>query len=315
MDRKSKEQPMLIFFRQTPENLLENPPLASSLQHLETSFLMVALRRYPHALISCASAIESALKAAFQINPRGRNINGEKYDLQTLLNMALERVPANSNITSSALDCFRIKRNEIIHYGFSAKDDEISATLLLKTGYLFLEQCYMSFFDFPLKSVGKKYGGLLPEYSHHLGIAQNVYMKARNEAGLNFTYCFRAFSKLITWGLQDSMMSNWQRDVINTEYENCFELGANMQDKDKASIEREFIVSWAFDCPICNEPDTFICELDQDRLEKREISLMRGMCVHCSLIIGKKHPYLTDELCAAQINEVKPIIIHEYIGN
>ena len=60
----NQEKPKLIFFRETPKDLQIRPPLASSLQHLETSFLLIAMGRYPHALIACASSIESCIKAA-----------------------------------------------------------------------------------------------------------------------------------------------------------------------------------------------------------------------------------------------------------
>ena len=66
------DEPRLIFFRDTPMDLITHPPLASSLQHLETSFLLIAMGRYPHALVTCGSAIESVIKAAINASPDDR---------------------------------------------------------------------------------------------------------------------------------------------------------------------------------------------------------------------------------------------------
>lgn len=69
--------PELSFFRVTPEGMMSRPPLCSSLQNLESSFLLVALARFPHALVMCASAVESAMKAVLNI-PAEQFINAEK---------------------------------------------------------------------------------------------------------------------------------------------------------------------------------------------------------------------------------------------
>jgi hypothetical protein len=94
-----EERPTLDFFRTTPPDMLAQAPLASSLQSFETCLFLVGLDRYPSALVSCASAWESALKAKLAIGPEEKvtlekmlmeirscgfagNLSG--YDLQTL---------------------------------------------------------------------------------------------------------------------------------------------------------------------------------------------------------------------------------------
>jgi len=57
-------EPTLLFFRHRPADWATRDYIASSMQSLETSLFLIASRRYPHALLVCASAIESALKAA-----------------------------------------------------------------------------------------------------------------------------------------------------------------------------------------------------------------------------------------------------------
>ena len=64
---EANEEPELRFLDKRPENLVAQPPLASSLQNFESCLFLIALGRYPHAFTACAFAIESALKAAFDI--------------------------------------------------------------------------------------------------------------------------------------------------------------------------------------------------------------------------------------------------------
>lgn len=139
MVKTSEEKPKLVFFRDTPKDWLSRPPLASSFQHLETSFLLIGMRRYPHALVSCASAVESAICAQFNFGA------DDRWMLNDLLKLARKNFPADFDFSEDDLKDFRDKRNKIIHFGFSPKDDEASAELLLKTGYPLIEQCYKPF--------------------------------------------------------------------------------------------------------------------------------------------------------------------------
>ncbi len=82
--------PKLDFFRAIPENLMAKPPLCSSLQSLESSFFLVALDRFPHALVTCGSGIESAMKSLLGINPE-KFVNADK-----LYKMAADRCPVIS---------------------------------------------------------------------------------------------------------------------------------------------------------------------------------------------------------------------------
>jgi len=305
MTDRHQEEPKLIFFRERPKDLLTHPPLASSLQHLETSFLLIALWRYPHALVSCASAIESALKAAFKIGQEGN------IDFQQLLDRARKKFPTDADFDPSDLDEFRIKRNEIIHYGFSPKDDEISAVLLLKTGHRLIEQCYQTFFQFPLRQRGEKYGGLVPDLDRQLDISRKVYLKAKAETGLNLTYCFIAFAHQIRWGIQRWMMSDSQQNVLDSESESGW--GSwKFQHKQKEELSwRGLHATWRFDCPVCGNSKSFLCELDNEELHKGEVALKRGVCVKCNLVIPENCPFLADELCADQLYEEWPKILKE----
>ena len=197
----STERPMLHFLRATPERLMSRPPLCSSLQSVESSFMLVALDRFPHALVTCASAIESSMKSVLVYPPENRIPAARLYA------KVRKRYPGLESFDERDLEDFRLKRNEIAHYGFSPRDDEPTATLLLKTGFPFLTACYSEFFGFDLVD------GLAIEFGDNFKIALNVYnaltvyKKTKEIPEPRFSRCFSAFSHLIRWSLRQSIMA------------------------------------------------------------------------------------------------------------
>ena len=304
MTTPNTQMPTLLFFRDIPRDLLSHPPLTSSLQNLETSFLLLAMGRYPSVLVECASTIESVVQAAFPTLRRRR--------FEELLKHANSEFPVGLRFHTNDLDEFRKKRNEIIHFGFNHSDDEIAATLLLKTGYCFIEQCYEAYFDFRLKRKGMDYGGLLPNFDRHLEVAQIVYQRTRYMENDRAAWCFIPLAHEIRWRIRNSMLSNWEAEVLQDEEEQ-FERRFELQEREKRNLLRDtFEISWEFDCPICDAPATLVCELQDEPLEKREIQLNRAVCVSCGLVIPKNCPMLADELCADQLDEARPLILQEY---
>jgi hypothetical protein len=302
MDTVHQEEPTLVFFRDRPANLVARPPLASSLQHLETSFLLTAIGRYPHALIACASAIESAIKAAVNASESDRFRSFEE-----LTRVALRKFP-NFDVLRQDTTDFRYKRNDFIHFGFSPKDGALSARLLLETGYPHLERCYQEFFQFHL------YDALIVEVAHHLRVACRVYDKAKPQIDLDLSYCFISFAHQIRMGTQHWTMSDWRIDLLDSAEQGgagewpVFEFKMNQ----KEAISHKFDAYWEFDCPVCGEPDAFVCELDCDELNEGKISVIRGVCVHCNLVIPRNCPFIANELCAKQLDEARPRILKEY---
>src|SRR5262245_36279364 len=140
----SRELPEFVFFRDTPDDLMSRPPLCSSLQTLESSFFLIALERFPHALTARASSAEGAMKAMLNI-PQDQVVHARQ-----LFKRAIDRHTALSAFTGADLRRCRETRNRIVHYGFSPRDEEEAATLLLQTGFPFLRACYREFFRFDL---------------------------------------------------------------------------------------------------------------------------------------------------------------------
>lgn len=294
----SNDAPIFTFMRRTPDVLMSRPPLCSSLQTLESSFYLVALHRFPHALVTCATAIESAMKAALNIGPE------EFVKAENLYAMACRRFPELRSFAEDDLKIFRYKRNDVVHHGFSFRDEEETATLLLKTGYPFLSACYREFFDFSLRD------GLIIELGEQLDIALSVYAKTKDTQGFRHSSSFCVFSHLIRWSIRQSLMPEWENDAarhadeVGTKFDYC--------EKRKKEIERALQTTWTFDCPVCDEIETFVCELDEEQLDGHVISLKRGVCANCELIIPSGDSFLANALCRDQIEESRVKILLDF---
>jgi hypothetical protein len=301
---QNAQTPTLQFFHETPRDWLSHPPLASSLQNFETSLILLAMSCYPSALVTSASAIESAVQAAF---PR---LRGKRFE--ELLKNANSGFPIELAFDSSDLDSLRRKRNEIIHFGFNHNDDEVAAALLIETGYRFIEQCYETYFDFRLKGKGTATGALRRNLDKHLEVAQIVYQRTKNIQSVRATLCFLPLAHEIRWHLRSSLLSNWEATVLELEDEE-FERRWSLQEREKNTLARKtFEASWDFDCPICDYPDALVCELDAHSIKKREIHLNRAVCVSCGFEIPNDCPTLADELCGDQLVEARPFIFDEF---
>lgn len=106
-----KLEPTILFFRHHPGALAGSVALASSIQSLETSFFLIALDRFPHALSACAAAIETAIRAS--------DVGAKKGDsFQCLLEKAKAKSEKIAEFPGEALDRFRKVRNRVTHSGF-----------------------------------------------------------------------------------------------------------------------------------------------------------------------------------------------------
>jgi hypothetical protein len=202
------QEPTLLFFRHRPDGWATEPSVASSLQSVESSFFLIALRRYPHALSVCASAIESTLQAA--------SIGAKESDgFQKLVKKAKKSSEAVSRFSDESLEHFRDTRNRITHHGFSPRDDSDSVSLYLAVGLPFLSLCYREFHKFDLMD------GLLMEYAWHISVAQKVLALAKaTTQDTDISYCLHSFSHLIRLGFKESFSTGWEIDALVRADEN-----------------------------------------------------------------------------------------------
>jgi hypothetical protein len=310
----------LHFFRAMPADLSSTPPLASALQSLETCFFLVALWRYPHALLACASAIESAIRAKLRLPPE------DKTPFSKMLAQIRSRSNELQSFDQSRLDAFRQARNRIVHYGFGAQDDPITVQLLIEVGLPFLNQCCRDLFGFYLDWHDVRPGvcefhdltppemsrvGLIPEMADQLRIVSTVYHKAKVNTGLDLTYCFRTFGHYLRVIMKDSFSSLAEQSTMDEADSGGTQWEFERRQKELADKHFNYC-SWEFDCPVCKGSETLVGEINQGRLDNNEVSIDRTTCANCGLVIPHGCPYLADVLLHDQIDQNRPRILKEF---
>jgi transcription elongation factor Elf1 len=267
------------------------------MQSLETSFFLIALHRYPHALSTCASALEAAIKASLACPPDGGG-------LQSLIEAAKEHSACIGQFPRKELDAFRRARNRLTHEGFSPKDDSESAALLIKVGLPFLALCFRELHSFDLME------GLLQKYAEHFSVATKVYENARNLPDVDLAYCFASFGHLIRWCFKSNFSVVWEIDALL----HAEEVGAKFERtyQEKQELERVFGAYWSFDCPICDDVESVACELDESELVTRKIALRRMACTNCGFVVRDQQPFLSQVLLEGQVSDLRVQILREH---
>lgn len=299
------QEPTLLFFRHRPEGWATSAYIASSLQSLESSFLLISLGRYPHALLVCASAIESCLQAA-RIGPK------EKDGLQELVKKARKVSMVVAGFPIDLLDRLREKRNEIVHRGFSPKDDSESASLYLDVALPFLGLCYKELHAFDLMD------GLLMEYSRQIDGAQKVHGLAKAERNgygqvqreVDMSYCLKGFSHLLRWSIKGSFSAEWEIDALvhAEETSGKYERTAKIIQE----LEELFEASWTYDCPICQDTDCAVAEIDPEMMGEKKVVTRRMACANCGLVVLSDESHLSEVLLHDQIADSREKILREY---
>jgi hypothetical protein len=299
------QEPTLLFFRSRPEGWATSAYVASSLQSLESSFLLIALGRYPHALLVCASAIESCLQSA-------RIGSKEKDGLGVLLAKAKKTSEVVNGFSDDLLVLLRETRNRIVHRGFSPKDDSESASLYIDVALPFLVLCYKEFHTFDLID------GLLLEYAQQIAVATEVHRLAKaarenhseTPEEMDMSYCFRGLSHLIRWNFKENFSAGWEIDALIHAEETGGKFKRTFETTQE--LKQLFEVPWSFDCPICWDFGSVVAEIDSDMMDEKQIVTKRMACTNCGLAVHRDEPYLSGVLLHKQIADSSAQILREY---
>ncbi|MFC5427615.1 hypothetical protein ACFPTO_02130 [Paraburkholderia denitrificans] len=275
--------------------------MISSLQGYETALLLLAQGRYPQALTTIASAIESAGKAYLRLGPE------EKCELAKLNEILQEALPREKRVTPSKLNKFRRTRNRITHYGFSPRDDEESVSLFIGTALPFLDAWL--------------------EHSNGFSIVESLYFdlgkKVRHAIDLNRPTprekisaidSIRGVAHWILHHTRYSYLTWWEREVLDNDASTFGThriSGFDLREQLKEQLLEDDPVL-VIDCPICDGLDSLVVKLDEEALDDRRIVPIAARCVECSLslpagaealLIKLCEDQFTDELCAKTLTE------------
>ena len=69
---------------------------------------------------------------------------------------------------------------------------------------------------------------------------------------------------------------------------------------------------WSFDCPICDDYQTVVCEIEANKLELFEVIPLRVACTGCGFVVGDSQPFLSAILLEKQVEAEKPQILMAY---
>jgi hypothetical protein len=316
-------KPNFLFFRACPPNLEQTPPLASSLQSLETCFLLLSSDRYPHALLTCVTAIESAIRAQQGLGSEDKTKFRELLDL--ILNSPLN---FKHTFTHDQIRDLCEARNRIVHYGFSPHDDDPSVRLLLKTGFPLLNHCYKKFFDFYIDWRDVRLGvcafhdltpdemakvGLVPEFSDALDAVRSIYNKSKQSKNIDLTYCMIP----LVYRIRHACKGNYSgitEDRLILDEGSCRAYEAENEAKEQ--LEKAFMATcptscFELDCPICGGLESIVAQIDDAQLERMEVSFKRAACVRCGLFLPDK-PFLTNIFLYKEITARREKILHAF---
>lgn len=245
--------------------IIQKPPLASSIQSIETCLLLISMDRFPSALASCAMAIESAWKAATNT---GQDYKGDFAKILGEVNLVLPKSAPSFNLSN-----FRKLRNDVVHFGYSPKDDESSARVLFQTGipvfFMFLANHKGLALD--LES------SLHQELHEQLQLTLNLNQanKPNNISAIESSQILRHLIKRMS-----SSLTIWQESASEVD------LGQQIEFEAKAELRKLLLRNWhcseSLNCPACKEDD-LIVRLEEEQISKGNLHGINAHCINCDL--------------------------------
>jgi transcription elongation factor Elf1 len=287
----------LHFFRSLPSDPASQAALLSSMQSVETSFFLIALSRFPHALTACVSAIEYAIRESL-------SKVGRKPTLQHILEQLRNRSAKAARIPAINLNRLRVFRNQLTHQGFRENDDSESTSLYIDVAFPLLEATYQDLYSFDLRD------SLLQDFLELLEIAEAVHKRAKLLPDCDVSYCLNPFGHLVRLSFKESFSADWELDVLST----AEQTGEKWEKshKMKQHLEYKFNAPWIFNCPVCKEVESVVCELDINELELRNVIPNKMICTACQFVARESHHFISKALLKNQADDACIQIFEEY---
>jgi hypothetical protein len=163
---------------------------------------------------------------------------------------------------------------------------------------------YRDFHGFDLRDA------LLQEYVELLDVAVRVCNRAKAFPAADISYCLNPFGHLIRRCFNDSFSTNWELDALVEADQTGLKF--ERMHKEKGRLELAFGASWTFDCLVCNEVESVVCELDESELKLRNIVPKRMACTGCGFAVRKADAFLSEALVEDQIAKSRLDILKEY---
>jgi hypothetical protein len=147
---EEKELPELTFFTQFPKEHLRTPGVASALQNIETAFRMAGLYRWPSAMSLMWQSCELLLRV---------NLGIDLYDKEFAAYEMQDQFNRDKSLTKGLQDesiRFRKLRNDILHHGYSPRDDEKCIEIYFGAGFAYLNRLVKELVGQDMIEIGRK---------------------------------------------------------------------------------------------------------------------------------------------------------------
>ena len=244
----------------------QRPPFASAIQSFETCLFLISINRFPSALTCCAMAIESAWKAATNAGQEN------KSDFATILGEVNNFFP--SSAPSFNLKDFRKLRNDVVHFGYSPKDDEVSARMIFATGipvfFLFVKSHLSLFIDL--------HSCIEPDLGEQLNLTLELNKIGKRQAisTIESSVMLRHMIKRM-----NSNLTIWQESALDDH-----SLSQQIEFEAKSGFKDMLLKDWhcseAIRCPVC-EWDDLVVRFEENQLSEGNLTALRAHCVNCDL--------------------------------
>lgn len=279
-------EPVSFTFLEVPKSCFEamqsRPPSISAFQSFETSLFLISLQRFPHALVSLVSALESAALVVLGGDSR------DKIKLAEAL-PALRELALHAGVSipdTPTLSKLRNTRNDIAHKGFSAKDDERSAFLWLRLGFPLFQGWSKELFGLDLYTGLGRLGDLLKQPIE--------WCKEPRDFNFSAVDATRGVRHWITHNVRYSHLSEWEQDVLSFEHEARDR--AKQYVFDRLTEDEPHVL---LTCPICSARDGLVVAVNETQLKQRQLVPDYANCASCDM----QYPPSSRELLIAMCRE------------
>ncbi len=276
------------------DRVLSQPPMASALQNFENAIFLSANGWHPQALALLGSAIESALRSHLNIS-----MDDEKETLYTLGDRLKHAFPRNFKHVAgykyqhANFTRFRLKRNQITHYGSSPRDGEETAHLMYSVAIPLLNDLIKLSIDLSIIDCVSECIG------DNLLVAMRLLQK---NAGHNITAlnAIGGVTHAVRRQTRGANLSWWERELIN-DPDPWESFDFKKARREKLQENDPYIT---INCPLCGhwENSLVVC-IDQHELEKGKIALDSARCFECDWESTVEAKELLRVLCSSQITK------------
>lgn len=275
-------------FDQLPQDRLLSDGVVCALQSFETTFYLIGSGRWPSVIVTLFNGTELLLKA----------IHGDGLNSDALINQHLRSGFASRSLTEDVHRLRRI-RNEIVHHGYSPRDDLKCAQAFLKPGIPFFSNLFERYFSADIRdciSTGNLW------FWENIQSARKVVEKENGKENPNYKPVFGMLSMVCrevvgTAGIFNEFCSPYHGYIDEWVVQNNFEIEARARDSAIIETAKQFdchgvdeLIWMNVPCPVCRRSEVMASPIvieppPEDIVGNQMTGISELACVWCGYFI------------------------------